>query len=102
MAAYLFIAYDVTDPEAYAGYSPGSMPTIMKTIAKHGGKPLAAGADHEWLAGDRKVAVLIEFPTPAAAKAWEDDPEYQEAKAIRLGATSNRVEVICDEFKPPG
>lgn len=101
MAAYLIAAYDVTDPEEFAKYNPGSMDVIMQTLQKHGGKPLSAGPESEWLADTRQVFVMIEFPSVAAAHAWEDDPDYAPAKAIRLASTGNRIELIAPEFTPP-
>ncbi|MBN4049472.1 DUF1330 domain-containing protein [bacterium AH-315-N03] len=101
MPAYFVASYDVTDPEAYAKYSPGSIPTIMSTMTKHGGKLLAAGTENTWIAGERKTLVIMEFPTVEAAQAWEADEEYAKVKPIRLGSTGNRVEVIAPGFVPP-
>ena len=101
MAAYMIFAYDVTNPEEYAKYNPGSMGLIMETLQKHGGKPISAGVDSEWLQDSRQVVVVIEFPNAAAAHAWEDDPDYQAAKAIRIASTGNRIEIIAPEFVPP-
>ena len=102
MAAYLIASYDVADPDEYAKYNPGSMPVIMQTVTKHGGIVLAAGGPCDWLAGERQALVVIEFPTVEAAKAWESDPDYAPAKAIRVASTTNRVEVITAKFQPPG
>lgn len=101
MSAYLIIAYDVSDPEEFAKYNPGSLNLIMQTLTKHGGKPLSAGGDSEWLTDKRQVVVVIEFPSAEAARAWEEDPDYAEAKAIRLRSTSNRFELIAPQFVPP-
>ena len=43
MAALMISSHDVSDPERYAEYSPGSLEAIMATIATHGGQALAAG-----------------------------------------------------------
>ncbi|MCB9594973.1 MAG: DUF1330 domain-containing protein [Sandaracinaceae bacterium] len=102
MAAYLIAAYDVTDPEQFAKYNPGSLPVIMGTMEKHGGKVLSAGGDGTWLQGSRHVMVIIEFPSVEAAEAWESDPEYAPAKAIRVASTGNRFEMIAPSFKMPG
>lgn len=101
MAAYLVLAYDITDPEVYAQYNPGSLPVIMQTVTRHGGKALSAGSDGDWLAGDRQTLVVFEFPSVDAAHAWEDDPDYAAAKALRLASTGNRIEVIAPEFVMP-
>ncbi len=101
MAAYFIAAYDVADPEEFAKYNPGSLGVIMKTMKKHGGRPISAGGDSEWFAGQRQVVIVLEFPDAASAHAWESDPDYAEAKAIRLRSTTNRIEFIAPQFVPP-
>lgn len=89
MSAFLVITYDITDPDRFAEYNPGSLPEIGATIAKHGGKPIFA-APPERLDGEaRQTAIGIEFPDADAAKAWLADDDYAPLKAIRLEATDN-------------
>ncbi|MCO4774070.1 MAG: DUF1330 domain-containing protein [Deltaproteobacteria bacterium] len=102
MAGYFIAAYDVSDPEAYAQYNPGGMPILMKTMMRHGGKPLVAGPGAEWSAGERNAVVVIEFPDTDAAHAWLNDPEYVPLKAIRHAATTNRIEIVAPTFVMPG
>ncbi|MEO0606300.1 MAG: DUF1330 domain-containing protein [Myxococcota bacterium] len=95
MSAYLVIAYDVADADAYAGYVPERLPVIRETLERHGGRLLSGGADARWLGGEsRERIVIMEFPSVDAAQSWQDDPGYAEAKAIRLGATTRRIEFI--------
>lgn len=101
MTAYFIASYDVSNPEEYAKYNPGSMDVLMQTLTKHGGSVLSAGTESHWLADEKKVCVVLEFPTMDAAKAWESEPDYQAAKAIRHGATTNRFELIAPAFVPP-
>ena len=104
MSAYFIANYDITDPEGYARYNPGSMGLIMETLMRHGGEVLAAGkgADVDWLDEDsRHVYVVLKFPSVKAAHAWHDDPDYAAAKAIRLAATTNRHVLIAPAFTPP-
>ena len=42
MAVYGIFTYDISDPEGYAAYSPGSLSIIAATMAKHGGEALFA------------------------------------------------------------
>ncbi|MCB9737851.1 MAG: DUF1330 domain-containing protein [Deltaproteobacteria bacterium] len=104
MPAYLVVTYDVTNPEVYARYNPGSMPVIGATLARHGGKILAAGPGDAatWL-GDqaRHTFVVIEFPTVEAAYAWNDDPEYAAVAQHRIAATANTFGFIVPGFAPP-
>ncbi len=87
MSAYLIITYDVTDPERFADYNPGSLPAIGATVSAHEGEVIFAGPA-DYLDGEpRGTAVGLKFPSPEAAQAWLDDPDYAEAKAIRLEST---------------
>ena len=44
MAAHAVISYDVSDPEVFQQYNPGSLPVIMQTMMKHGGRHWRPGA----------------------------------------------------------
>lgn len=101
MSAYLSFTYNVTDPEGYAKYNPGSLPAIMQTLAAHGGEVLAAGKDGTWVHDKRHVIVLLKFPSVDAAQAWLDDPDYASAKAMRLASTADIHGYIMPEFQMP-
>ncbi|MGI2171451.1 DUF1330 domain-containing protein [Shewanella sp. MF05960] len=101
MSAFFIINYDVTEPEMYAKYNPGSNSITAGTVAKHGGTILAASGSGIDLMGQQgQIKVIIEFPNSQAAKAWLDDPEYAPAKAIRLAATDNINQYIVDGLMP--
>ena len=102
MPAYFIATYDVTDPETFAKYNPGSIETIMRTMTRHGGQLLSAGPDADWLQGGNHVSVVIQFPSVEAAHAWHDDPEYAPAKAIRLSATDNITAFVAPAFDMHG
>ena len=102
MSAYFITTYNVSDPDGYAQYNPGSLGVIMQTMTKHGGTLIAAGHDCVRVNGPEKdVKIVIKFPDAAAAQAWLDDPDYAAAKAIRLAATTDIDGFIIDEFVPP-
>lgn len=94
MAALLIVTYDVSDPDRYAEYNPGSLAEIMGTVAKHGGEAVAAGPPEVVTGSAEHAAVCISFPDADAAKAWLDDDEYAQYKAIRYDSTSNIAEYI--------
>ena len=94
MSALAIITYDVSDPDRFAEYNPGSLAGIMATIAKHGGQAVAAGAPEAVMGSPEQVAVCISFPDADAAKAWLADDEYAPLKAIRHESTTNIREYI--------
>lgn len=101
MAVYGIFTYDVVDPEGYAEYSPGRLPIIAATMAKHGGKALFADEAARFSAGEeRSVVVGVRFPSDEALHAWLADPEYAETVAIRLITTDNLTMFIADELEP--
>ena len=101
MAGYFMASYDVSNADTYAKYNPGSLEVIMGTVAKHAGKVLVATDQATWIAGERKMVVIMEFPTVEAAQAWLDDEDYGKVKGFRIDGTSNRFEVIAPQFVPP-
>ncbi len=89
MAAYIVFTRerlrDQADMDVYAGKA-GS------TLAGHEGKPLAYYGRHETLEGaPMDGAVIIEFPTLEAAKAWYQSPAYVEARLHRFKGADYRV-----------
>ncbi|TNE88564.1 MAG: DUF1330 domain-containing protein [Deltaproteobacteria bacterium] len=102
MSAYFIAAYDIHDPETYAKYNPGSMETIMTTLARHGGKLVCIGANADYLADQsRDAMVVLEFPTREAAFAWHDDPDYVPVRAHRLASTHNVVATVLEAPPAP-
>ncbi|GEM81491.1 DUF1330 domain-containing protein [Vibrio superstes] len=102
MTAFFVINYDVTDQELYAQYNPGSAQTTFSTIAKHGGEIIVGTNEEISVSGTPShVRVIIQFPTKESALAWHNDPEYADAKAIRLAATTNIEAYIVDKLVMP-
>ncbi len=102
MSAYLIASYDITDPDTYATYNPGSLEQIGATVARHGGKVLAASGDADWVGESRRdVVVVLEFPTAEAAMAWHEDPDYVPIRAHRLASTSNTLACVVGSAPAP-
>jgi uncharacterized protein (DUF1330 family) len=82
MPAYLIAQVRVGDPERYAQYRAGVLPTIEK----FGGRFIVRGAEVEVLEGrhDGRRLVIIEFPSKERLRAWYDSPDYAGLKALRL------------------
>jgi uncharacterized protein (DUF1330 family) len=103
MSIYAIFTYNVTNPELYSKYMPGSAPVILGTISKHGGTVIFADSEANYIDGEAKIMnVCIKFPSEDAFHAWENDPEYAEAKGYRLGASDNYTIFLAKEFTLPG
>jgi len=102
-AVYGIFTYDITDPEGYAAYSPGSLPIIAATMAKHGGEVLFADSAARFEAGDKKAVVVgVKFPSDEDLHAWLADPEYADAVAIRIATTDNLTMFMADAIEHGG
>ena len=94
MSVYMMITYDVSDPERFKDYNPGSLKEIFGTIAKHGGAIVGAGPTESVTGSAESVCVCLTFPDADAGKAWLADDEYAPLKAIRYESTTNTTEYI--------
>jgi uncharacterized protein (DUF1330 family) len=89
MTAYIvFTREKLRDPvemDAYSKMAGG-------TLAGHQVKPLVVYGKHETLEGAPiDGAVVLEFPTIEAAKAWYDSPAYREARLHRFAGADYRA-----------
>ena len=92
MAAYIvFTRERLRDPvelEVYSKKAAGS-------VAGHEMKPLAIYGKCETLEGASiDSAVIMEFPTIAAAKAWYTSPAYTDAREHRFKSADYRVFIV--------
>lgn len=92
MSAYVVYVRDrITDPEEFRKYEE-SAPTAA---VGHPATPLAFYGAVETLEGPQvDGAVILAFPTVAAAKAAYDSPLYQEALQHRLRGAEYRVFIV--------
>jgi uncharacterized protein (DUF1330 family) len=98
MTAYVIGEAEITNPEAMKAYGP----MIVAAVKKYGGKYLARGARPEVLEGGSANNILIiEFDSAEAARRWYASPEYQAAKAVRLGNSNLRLLLVEDFVKQP-
>ena len=89
--AYWIAHVTVTDPEPYALYAEGA----TAAFARFGARVLARGGRVDALEGGaRPRNVVIEFPDMATARACYDSPEYQAARAHRLGAGEAQIMLL--------
>ncbi|MDB5596179.1 MAG: hypothetical protein JWM36_3140 [Hyphomicrobiales bacterium] len=95
---YIIARVDVADLEAYMRYAKAT----AAAMAKYGAKVLARGGQYEALEGTaRSRNVILEFASFETAQQYFHSPEYQEARAHRVGAATG--EFVCVEgFDDPG
>ena len=92
MSAYIvFTRERVRDPAGMEVYSAKA----GASLGGHTAKPLAIYGRSETLEGPPiDSAVIMEFPTMAAAKAWYESPAYKEAREHRFQAADYRVFIV--------
>ena len=90
--AYVLGEIDVKDAEGYKAYA-AQTPAI---IARYGGNYLARGGQTVPLEGapPGSRVVVVEFPSLAAARAFEDSPEYRAVAPIRQKAATSRLFIV--------
>lgn len=92
MPAYVILTQertiDPTELETYARLAPiAGKGHPVKRLAHHGNITLLEGDPIE-------LAVVLEFPSAAAAQEWYDSPAYQEALVHRKAGADSRVFII--------
>ena len=89
MAAYVLAEIEITNPEGYKEYTK----VVPATIEKYGGRFLVRGTPCHTLEGEwpERRRVLIEFPSPDAARKWWDSTEYEKPKAMRRAHSKGRL-----------
>ncbi len=99
MSAFIFVQAQITDPVKFAGYAQ-VVPTLVE---KFGGTYRILGGDVDCLEGewDSAAVVMSEWPSKAAAEAFWQSPEYQEARVLREGTGSFQVLLIADKATTP-
>jgi len=99
MAAYFILTHTITDLETYRGKY---IPQVLPFISKYDGEIVVASFDAEPLQGSPEAGVVIlRFPSEEAVRDFVNDPEYQPAKELRIGVTTNANAVLAPEFQMP-
>lgn len=92
MAAYVIANVDVKDPALFEQYRK----QVPETLARHGGKYLVRGGQHDTLEGGWMPSrlVVLEFPTIDQARRWYDCEEYREPKALRMKSALTDLVIV--------
>jgi uncharacterized protein (DUF1330 family) len=90
--AYAIFTEAITDPDGMKAYGRAAGPSV----AKSGAKLLSADRDPIVLEGEwhGTRTVMMEFESVAAARAWYDSPEYQEAMPLRHAAAETNGVIL--------
>jgi uncharacterized protein (DUF1330 family) len=94
---YWIARLDIHDQDRYAEYRKLN----GVAFAKFGGRFIVRGGPHEVIKGTtRQHHVVIEFPSPQAARDCVNSPEYQAAlKVLSTAGTSDLI--IIDGYAGP-
>lgn len=89
MPAYVIALVDVTDPETYKEYVAG----VKATLPPHGGRFIARAPGPELLEGGPAPsrAVILEFPSLDAARAWHASDAYAPLLKKRQSASKGTL-----------
>lgn len=87
---YIFGDLTVTDP---ADFHAEYMARVRPVLEQYGAVFLIGQDDPEVLEGDQPMrrAVLVEFESPARARAFYHSPEYQAVIGLRLRSARTRL-----------
>lgn len=89
---YFLAEVDVTKPSEYEVYRT----RVLPAVEKYGGRFLVRGGSPTGIEGHgfAQRVIIIEFDSPAKAKAWYESPEYQAIVPIRQASASTRATIL--------
>ena len=93
MPVYFIADIRINDPEGYAAYLAG----FMDIFTRHQGTlRVVSSSPVTVIEGDWQPSgiVLMEFPTPAHADAWKNDPDYVALAKIRQATAETNLVLV--------
>ena len=89
---YVIAQITVTDAQVYPTY----VAQVQPTLDKFGGEFLVRGGRSESYEGTPpgERNVVIRFPSYEKAREWYHSPEYAEAKALRMSASTSVQTIV--------
>lgn len=96
---YAIFVEKITDWDRYLN---DYLPTAAETIEEHGGSVIVGNPEPDVIEGewDHNMSVVVEFPSVEDARAWYEDPAYEEVKPIRFEASEYANAVLTPGFSP--
>ncbi len=96
MKYYFVVPVHLSDDSWVEDY----VPNVTALVHKHGGNYIARTSNMEKLEGTGEMPdlfVLVEWPSKEAAKAFYDDPDYQQYKQARQAGSSGDFIMVAGE-----
>lgn len=92
MTAYMIVDLEIHDAAGFQEYRT----RVPALIERHGGRYLARGGEVEVIEGSwqPRRLVLFRFPDRQAIKAFMDDPDYAELKALRIRTCDSNIVAV--------
>lgn len=92
MTAYMIVDLEIHDAVGFQEYRA----RVPPLIERHGGRYLARGGEVEVIEGSwqPRRLVLFRFPDRQAIKAFMDDPDYAELKALRIRTCDSNIVAV--------
>jgi len=96
MTAYIIVDIDVHDEERYMDY----VRQAPAHIARYGGEYIIRGGNAESFEGDWCPSrfVVVKFESKKKAKAFLEDPDYQQIAEIRRTTTTSKL-IVAEGFE---
>jgi uncharacterized protein (DUF1330 family) len=95
MTSFIIADVKVTNDNWVPAYAA----SVHEIAHRHGGKYLARSGNVTTLEGkplDTTLIAIIEFPTPEAAKAFVNDPDYAPLVSARRQGSESRFQLLDD------
>jgi len=99
---YAIFVEEITDWDRYL---EDYLPPAGEVVDAHDGTLRVWDGEPDVIEGewDHNMTVVVEFPSVEEARAWYEDPAYQEVKSIRHEACEYSHAVIASDFsETPG
>ncbi len=96
MKYYSVAEIDITDQS----WVPAYVANVTRLVERAGGRYLARTSKVEKIEGDRprpQIALVIEWPSRAAAVAFYESPEYRPYRERRLAGAKNEFLLVAGE-----
>ena len=97
--AYVIFTEAIEDPAGMAAYAKAAASAMSDDCTALVVDQHPQVLEGEWHGSQ---TVVLEFPSPEAARAWYESPAYQQAKSMREAAAGTNAVIVAGFEAPPG